>query len=852
VSFSINTNITSLQAQEYLRQTSNFQGTTLNRVTSGLRIIQSGDDAAGLAVANGYRSDEAVLSQGVRNANDGLSTLQTIDGGMSNISKLLDRARTLATQSASSTFTGNRNVLNSEFQSVMAEIDRQSQAIGMDKGGQFAKILSIFVGGGKGSTDASTLTNGSVGLDLTNSTVDTKSLGLNTYRAINQNYDLSATSATGVSKIIANQGKLSDGTTAITTAKFTFGGAGFGDSSGSTGQVDVTISTQGITDTAGLATAINNAIYSAANPGTATIASKAFKAAGITATIVTDSSGKQQLGFTSSSAAFQVHGDQLANAFMGNIADSRVSKVAGEGSTYIQGGSTLKTNTTSLGGTAYLTFTDKAGDALTSLNSVAAGAGVNGKVILADLTGTGISPQDAVDKINKDLDLAATYATGAGGTATSTSKIRAELKDGKLAFFATDGSEFNVRVTGDATDELGMVDNTNPRTAGTHEGSTVQTTAGVGDAGLLINYTATNIAFSDGTTDIASVSDFGDHSTTAFTGYDKLVEAINTKLANTKFRAEVDPAVSGGISFYSTDGSSFKVRSWDATNSGDVALGFNSGVTVTADAGASTGTASVYQTKSSQYQALTSGGVYQSTQDTSSGAYTNYSNSAYDFSSLGALGNNAQTITMNTKRADGSIVSLDIKLTGGASGNATNVTQAIDTINDSLQGSSDESLKGITAIRDQNGIRFIATQGFSLTLGDDDDTQKKGLSEVKDGAARQAGVQLDASTQGTGGQADISSQASASNAVAALGKAVQSLGSAQAVVGKGQNQFNYAVNLAQSQLSNLAAAESRIRDADLATEAANMTKAQILLQAGVAAMAQANSAPQQILSLLRG
>ena len=56
----------------------------------------------------------------------------------------------------------------------------------------------------------------------------------------------------------------------------------------------------------------------------------------------------------------------------------------------------------------------------------------------------------------------------------------------------------------------------------------------------------------------------------------------------------------------------------------------------------------------------------------------------------------------------------------------------------------------------------------------------------------------------------------------------------------------------KNQLSNLAAAESRIRDADLANEAANMTKAQVLLQAGVAALAQANSAPQQILSLLRG
>jgi flagellin len=102
MAYSIQTNITSLQAQDYLRMTSDFQGKTINRVTSGLRIVSSGDDAAGLAI---FRSDRAVLTQGVRNANDGLSTLQTIDGGINNISQLLDRARTLAAQSASGTLT---------------------------------------------------------------------------------------------------------------------------------------------------------------------------------------------------------------------------------------------------------------------------------------------------------------------------------------------------------------------------------------------------------------------------------------------------------------------------------------------------------------------------------------------------------------------------------------------------------------------------------------------------------------------------------------------------------------------------------------------------------------------------
>ena len=74
----------------------------------------------------------------------------------------------------------------------------------------------------------------------------------------------------------------------------------------------------------------------------------------------------------------------------------------------------------------------------------------------------------------------------------------------------------------------------------------------------------------------------------------------------------------------------------------------------------------------------------------------------------------------------------------------------------------------------------------------------------------------------------------------------------QGTVGAGQNMLNYAISLAQSQISNFSAAESGIRDADVAAEAANLTKAQVLQQASMAAMAQANSAPQAVLALLRG
>src|SRR4029077_146584 len=119
MSISIQTNVTSLFAQQALAQNSAFESKTIQQLTSGYRINSSGDDAAGLAVANQYRSTIAELQQGVLNASNGNSILQIVDGGLNNVSSILDRLKTLATESASATFAGDLNTLNQEFQSLL-------------------------------------------------------------------------------------------------------------------------------------------------------------------------------------------------------------------------------------------------------------------------------------------------------------------------------------------------------------------------------------------------------------------------------------------------------------------------------------------------------------------------------------------------------------------------------------------------------------------------------------------------------------------------------------------------------------------------------------------------------------
>src|SRR5579863_6569490 len=171
---SIQTNVTSLIAQQNLSTNNAFQSKTIQQLTSGYRINSAGDDAAGLAVANGFRDSVAELTQGVSNANNGVANLQIIDGGLSNISNILDRLQTLATESASTTFTGNRTTLNNEYQTLLGEIDRQATNVGLNSNGGTNVNNQLTYIGGAASADS----NAEVSVNLVNGAVDTTGLKL--------------------------------------------------------------------------------------------------------------------------------------------------------------------------------------------------------------------------------------------------------------------------------------------------------------------------------------------------------------------------------------------------------------------------------------------------------------------------------------------------------------------------------------------------------------------------------------------------------------------------------------------------------------------------------------------------
>jgi flagellin len=127
MSLVINTNMASLNAQRNITKSQNTLGQTMERLSSGMRINSAKDDAAGSAIANRLTSQVRGLEQATRNANDGISLVQTAESALNESSNILQRMRELSVQSANGTYTsGNRTTLNAETQQLVKELDRIS------------------------------------------------------------------------------------------------------------------------------------------------------------------------------------------------------------------------------------------------------------------------------------------------------------------------------------------------------------------------------------------------------------------------------------------------------------------------------------------------------------------------------------------------------------------------------------------------------------------------------------------------------------------------------------------------------------------------------------------------------
>src|SRR5664279_5398572 len=155
-------NIASKSAENALSNTQANLQKTLTQLSTGLKINSGSDDAAGLSFATGMQANVAALTQSQQNASNGIGLLQTADGALSQVTTLLNRAVTLATEGATSGVTGTQaTALNNEFQSILSEVDQIGNTTNFNGSNVFqANAPTTFTSTQAGLSSATVLTTG--------------------------------------------------------------------------------------------------------------------------------------------------------------------------------------------------------------------------------------------------------------------------------------------------------------------------------------------------------------------------------------------------------------------------------------------------------------------------------------------------------------------------------------------------------------------------------------------------------------------------------------------------------------------------------------------------------------------
>ena len=210
----INTNIASLNAQRNLNASQGSLATSMQRLSSGLRVNSAKDDAAGLAIAERMNAQVRGMNVAVRNANDGISMSQTAEGALSQVSNSLQRMRELAVQARNATnSSSDKDSLNKEFTQLQAEIGRVLGGTtfnGKHILGADATALTFQIGANTSADDTITIATSDMTLDTTITAVTNSSTAL---------IDASATSG-AIGTVIDNIDKALD---SINDTRATYG-----------------------------------------------------------------------------------------------------------------------------------------------------------------------------------------------------------------------------------------------------------------------------------------------------------------------------------------------------------------------------------------------------------------------------------------------------------------------------------------------------------------------------------------------------------------------------------------------------------------------------------------------------
>ena len=828
----INTNIASLNAQRNLDKSQSANQQALQRLSSGLRINSAKDDAAGLAISTRFTSQIKGLNVAVRNAGDGIALAQTAEGALGSMNENLQRIRELAVQSANATNSDvDREALQAEVDQLVAEISRTADETDFNGrkllDGSFSATFQIGANAGQtvdvsiseltaeklGSSSQAGVSAQGVNAKLSNGDLVINGEGIRASIAGDDQLSFTDKEKSGISKAAAiNSVSESTGVTATVDENVVIGS-------------DMTSA-----GSAAAATTVSINGVSIGIEGTAN-STDAEKAATRGSVIEAINAKADQTGVTASDGG--VDGGVILTA-----ADGRnITMTGGVADMSVYGLADADTGSTATE-TSYAGFTLTAENARTDIVITGGNGTGNGDIANSGLQAGTYSAQTAVtgntDKTVSNTSAAATPAglTGANlDTAVSGLDLGLEFVAATTYTTATLNSVlsaggYEAQIDGGVTLTAAIAENALSAAAaekqaterGLQDGDLVINNVGISASSSLADTAsdttaATSIASSSGIAIAAAINDSSEQ-----TGVTATVNA--TEVVGGEAPASLADGAGGAGNAVAGTTIALKINNVEVTltESGDyeknkanaiAAINEVSGQTgvVATDNGESlTLTAadgrniSLYAYGNQDYDA--SGGAFDDFGITNAGVGTNIANFGLSTNNVGVSADAAGTVAAD--------VEYSYEL---------NAKTAYSTV--SLSSSSAFEVSYGT-----NGSQGLEDSGFKAgTYGGGEDGQA--LTDI-----------------------DISTFEGATKALTAIDNAIGQVASQRADLGAIQNRMESTVSNLQVTSENLNAANSRIQDADFAAETAELSRTQVLQQAGISVLAQANAAGQQVLSLL--
>nr|WP_276206065.1 flagellin [Thauera propionica] len=756
----INTNIASLNAQRNLNTSQGSLATSLQRLSSGLRINSAKDDAAGLAISERMTSQVRGLDQARRNANDGISLAQTAEGALQESGNILQRIRELAVQSANATNSASdRLALNSEVNQLIAELDRISNTT---------------------SFNGLKLIDGSY-------TAQTFQVGAFSRESISVNIGAATSDRLGINKVYSNNPVATDAisaaTQSTTAAEIRPRGA-FSTEAGAASAITAAVPLQNITvaDASGNMQTVSVAAGSELNDvRTALISASSV---GVTAGTTTVDYAAHSLT-VSLSASTWVTDPTTPDSF---------SLTIGNGSTGANNSLALTVTASGNGFEA---------DLATAVAAFNGNAAKPSQITLA-LDGTSLTIlQDGSGTTDATTQIAVSAATTDGGVVTASIGGTA-LTGGTGGTPPSGAGDTYVQVAGGLIN-FGQADEIVSVTSDASEANTI--------------FAADQGAIGIALTDTSAGNNVAAQTLTINGQTPKTVTVAENASAR-----DIAAAINGVASETGVQASA-RTNALLSGLSADGVVSFNLNGT---DISAFVTTADM-SNLADALNAKTSGtGV------------------------IAKLSVDKQSITLEAQFGD------DIAIKDFTSSAATTSSP----VSLSVQGlKSDE---GVGLVNSGLAVRLTddksANPPDSTVIGGEIEFKSPGtyfsvsssINETAGGLFQGSADQLQAGALQDVKSIDISTVENATRALDIVDGALAKVNGIRADLGAVQNRFEATIANLQINSENLSAARSRIRDTDFAAETANLTRAQILQQAGTAMLAQANALPNQVLSLLQG